>query len=153
MDKYIENQIISFNGLYKNYDELYQNLDKYVGLPRVVAGVLFTLAEFDSAGKKICTQKDITDVLLYSKQSVNSAIRQLKEKDYITLENIEGNKKSKNVCLTDKGIRLVQEKIVNIVEAENLAFSRFSEQERNEILSLFSRMIETFREEFENLVL
>lgn len=151
MNKDLENQIISFNNLYKNYDALFQSFEKQVGLPRAISGVLFTLEEYRIAGRRVCTQKDITDLMLYSKQSINSAIRQLVLDGYVTLESIRGNKKSKNICLTEKGERLIQEKISKIATAEYRAFSRLSEEERKELLYLFSKVSGFLKEEFEEV--
>lgn len=146
-DKDIELQIIKFNRLFKNYDEVYQDLDPLLGLNKIQTGVLYTIEEFRLAGLDICTQKDITDVMLYSKQSINGAVTSLRKEGYIELKDIVGNKKSKNIVLTEKGLQYVEKEIDSIVLAENRAFKRLGNTDRRELLFLFEEITKLLNEE------
>ena len=70
------------------------------------------------------TQKLLVNYLGAPKQTINSAITNLIKDDLLMIKIIDG-KSSKELTLTDKGNKFLNEKILPIVKAENEAYAKF----------------------------
>ncbi len=135
MDNTVQNQIVQFNRLFKRYDDIYRRAAKNFDLPELALWILYVLRENNE-----CTQKDIVDQLLQSKQSINSSIKMLEQDGYVKLEYSEKNRKNKYVHLTEKGATLSVSTANKIVEAENRAFKALDATELETLLKLFERL-------------
>ena len=72
-------------------------------------------------------QRDISQMCCIPKQTVNSSIRKLEQDRYLILE--KGKGRDMHIHLTEKGQKLMEEKIYPVIEAENQAFSGMSKEE------------------------
>ena len=79
-----------------------------------------------------CKQSDICRTTFIPKQTVNSAIRSLQKKEYLTLASGKG--RSMHIYLTEQGLQLVRRTIFPMVEIENEAFPKLTEKEYKTIL-------------------
>lgn len=78
-----------------------------------------------------------------SKQTVSSSIRKLKREGLIRL--VPGRGREMQIFLTDSGRKLVEEKIVPIVNMENAAFLEMTSEESRELLRLTEKYISCLR--------
>lgn len=146
MDSNVQNQIVKFNCLFKQYDDIYRSVAKKFDMPELALWILYTLREKDK-----CTQKDLVDMLLHPKQSIHSALRTLVKDGYVVLECPETNRKSKYIHMTKKGIALAEDTADKIVCAENRAFLTLTDEERKTVLNLFERLSIALHEEMQKV--
>lgn len=140
--KTTQDEIIRFNIILKRYDQIYRNAAKNFGLPYLSFLALYIICQ-----KGECTQKDIAEQIMLSKQSINSAVKSLEENDIVTFFQTNENKKEKLIRLTGKGKALTKKTLMKIVEAENKAFGTLSQNERENFLELFERVLEAMKNE------
>ncbi|MCM1256424.1 MAG: MarR family transcriptional regulator [Roseburia sp.] len=146
MKKNVQQQIVQFNRMFKRYDDIYRRAAKKFDLPELALWIIYVLRENTK-----CTQKDIVEQLLHSKQSIHSSLKVLEKKGYVKLECLEDDRRSKYVSLTEKGLSLARDTADKIVAAENLAFLRLTDTEREVILNMFERLTSILEEEMEKI--
>ena len=73
-----------------------------------------------------------------SRQTLNSAFKQLVKKGLIVLEPYEDNQRTKRAVLTPSGDRLVEEQVTRMNRIEEQAWEKFS-QEESEALARLTR--------------
>lgn len=96
-----------------------------------------------------CLLSDIYKQSGISKQTVNSAIRNLEKKHIIYLEQHSG--RSKKVILTDTGTEYVQKTIALLFEAEAAAFASWTAEEISAHIGFMEKYIHSFHEQVEKL--
>ncbi|WP_204214359.1 hypothetical protein [Collinsella sp. An2] len=84
----------------------------------------------------------LTTSWAYSKQTINSALKTLEARGLVTLDFVEGSRKSKVATFTDAGRLFAQERIIPAVEAEDRAFATLSIQERKTLVRLVKRYVD-----------
>lgn len=137
-----QSEIIRFNIILKRYDQIYRNAAKNFGLPYLSFLALYVICQ-----KGECTQKDIAEQIMLSKQSINSAVKSLEESKDITFFQTSENKKEKLIRLTKKGKALAKKTVIKVLEAENKAFDTLTQSERENFLELFERVMEAMKNE------
>ena len=142
----IPDQILQFNQMYKEYNDIYQQAARYFDMPTVSFWLIYVLRQ-----KTECTQKDFMDQLYYPKQTINSALKLLEKRGYVTLERSETDRRSKLIHLTDKGTAFAKDTADKIICAENAAFARLTDGERGTLLSLFEGLSAVLREEMQKV--
>ena len=143
---HVQKQIIHFNRLFKQYDDIYRSAAKKFDMPELTLWILYVLCE-----QSQCTQKDLVDLLLQPKQSIHSALKTMLKDGYVVLECSGDNRKNKYIRLTDKGRRLAENTADQIVRAENSAFLTLTAGERQTILELFERLTSSLRWEVQRI--
>lgn len=146
MDK-VFSMLIEYNQLFRELDNLYHNYAKSCGLSDSTLWILYSIYE----DKEIHTQKDLCESWSYSKQTVNSSMKNLIANGYIKLTALSDNRKNKQMVLTESGEKLVQRFIAPLMNAEQNAFSRLSGNEQNEFLKLTKKHINLLQAEIFNL--
>ncbi len=138
----------AFNRLHKRMDVLYHDYAKSVGLSDAAFWLLYSLYEYGEP----CTQKDLCTVWFFAPQTINSALKKLEKKGFISLEQAPESRKNKQVILTEEGEALVNKKVVPLVKAEQRSFERLTESERNQLLKITQRHIEVLEEEINRIL-
>lgn len=133
-----------YNILFREMDELYHELAAGMGLSDSAFFILYAIAEIGDG----CLQKDISDRYFLSKKTIHSSIQNLKLKGYLTLE--QGKGRNRHIHLTEAGERLMNDKILPVMEMESQALADMSQEERSQMLSLMRKYIQLFREKTEN---
>lgn len=146
MKDHIQGQIVHFNRIFKRYDDIYRQAARKFELPELALWILYVLRE-----KPECTQKDLVDLLLQPKQSIHTALRSLINDGYVQLECSEENRRSKRIQLTESGMKLSESTADKIVYAENIAFSKLTDSERETILNLFERLTSALQKEMQEV--
>ena len=93
------------------------------------------------------TQKDICENWCCVPQTINSALKVLEKNGVVELSFTEGNRKSKQIRLTDKGMKLCMQLVEPLIHAENKAFSILTETEQELLVSLSQKYIEALQNE------
>lgn len=100
-------------------------------------------------GKGECSLSEIYKMSGISKQTINSAIRNLEKKEYIDLEQVDG--KSKKVVFTKKGKDFAEKTVAKLFDAESAAFKDWSEEDVNNYIQLTEKYLQAFKTEIEKL--
>lgn len=141
MGQVARQQLLAYNRIHDDMEELFHELGQRMGLSDSAFAVLYTVCEADAP----VTQKQICDMKFMSKQTVNSAIRKLEKAGILYLETRSG--KEKDLCLTELGTRLIKEKIAPVIYAEARVFERLGQDEGETLLRLSRQYLQLLREE------
>lgn len=145
METKICSRIHRINYLNAELDALYHHASLKLGLTDSASIVLYTI--YDNG--EDCLLSDIYKQSGVSKQTVNSAIRNLEKKHIIYLEQHSG--KAKKVVLTDTGKEYVQKTTARLFDAEAAAFATWTEEEINAHIGFMEKYIHSFHEQVEKL--
>ena len=113
----MKSNIVTYNQLVKELDDIYKLYSKKSGLSDTVFWILYFIYE----RKEPYTQTEICDAWYYSRQTVNSALKNLEEKNLVKLIPSKTNRKNKEIFLTEEGLLLARKVIVPLMEAETKA--------------------------------
>ncbi len=136
---YMSEKLVIFNRIYKEYNEIYHEAAIRLGLSNSEFDTLYAICELGDG----CKQTDICRTTFIPKQTVNSAIRTLERKEYLTLASGKG--RSMHIYLTEQGLQLVRRTIFPMVEIENEAFPKLTEKEYKSILHFHTQYLSALR--------
>lgn len=135
------------NNLYKRYDSLYRKIARDFEMSESVLFILYFMRIAGGA----CSQSEICNGILQSKQTVNSAIKKMGEEGLLCLSCREGNKKSKCITLTPAGVGVAEKTADRVIEAEAAAISAMSGEEMERFLELYEKFISLLAAELDGL--
>lgn len=133
--------LTTFNTLYKELDDVYHSIARHYGLSDCAFWILYTMTE----AKDNYTQSRLCEMLSLSKQTVNSALKNLEAAGYIRLVSVTGNQKSKQILLTNTGNRFAEQTTNHVFAMEMQAFEQFSAEEQ----ATFFRLLEAYVKQIE----
>lgn len=128
-------ELRELNRLYKELDDIYHNIALKLNLSDSAFIIFYTLCEVGEG----CSQKDICNQAAISKKMINSAIQKLEQEDYICMRHGKG--RQMQIYLTEKGQKMLQEKIYPVMQIENNVFQKMEETEARELLRLFQKYV------------
>ena len=128
-------ELRELNRLYKELDDIYNNIALKLNLSDSAFIIFYTLCEVGEG----CSQKDICNQAAISKKTINSAIQKLEQEDYICMRHGKG--RQMQIYLTEKGQKMLQEKIYPVMQIENNVFQKMEETEARELLRLFQKYV------------
>lgn len=134
MDEHAYRRLREYNDSLKAIDDTYRAAARRFGLPECAFWILYTLR----VERAPLTQSEICALQYQPKQTVHSALKRLEADGLLKLAH-GGNRKSKYVCLTDKGTRLAERTVDRIAEAEAEALLGLSDGEREALFSLLQK--------------
>ena len=132
-DKSDYEQLKEFRNTYKDLEGVYDTFPKLCGLSGAEYWALSMIYE------GITTQHAICDQLSLSRQTINSAFKQLKKRGFIYLEAMDNNLREKQVYLTKEGIQFVEEQIGYIHKLEEDVWDTMNKEEKTQIIKLLSK--------------
>lgn len=132
-DGHGRNTLREFRETTMELDNLYSFFPKYCGLSEPEYWSLLFIYE----GME--TQSEISERLFVSRQTLNSAFKQLLKKGLITLEPFADNLRAKRAVLTNQGRTLVEERVLYMHRVEERAWQKLSAQEQ-EMLARLTRI-------------
>lgn len=132
----------------KEFDEIYHKIALHYKLSDSSFWILYSLYE----AKHPCTQMEICKEWRFSKQTVNSTIKNLENLGYITKENYESNRLYKKIYLTSLGMKVAEKTVKNLIMLEDIAFSKISEEELDTIINLLQKVLSSFKEEANKII-
>lgn len=121
-----------FNRSWKGIDRVYHEIARRSGLSDCAFWILYALRDAGTA----MPQNELSQVWLYSRQTVSSTLRQLEERDLITVEYATGSRRDKQIGLTEAGARFAQIYIEPAMNAEKRALTALDERDRDMMFTL-----------------
>ena len=143
MSKHLSKKMLELNEIMKETDDLYRNLAKKFKMSDCMIWILYILREDDIS----VTQSDICNMMYMPKQTVNSSLKKMEAEGYIELLSIN-DKRSKQVCLTEKGVDLANNTVDIIISKENNALSKMDKEEQALFINLFKKYKDLLKESF-----
>ena len=143
MSKHLSKKMLELNEIMKETDDIYRNLAKKFKMSDCMIWILYILREDDRS----VTQSDICNMMYMPKQTVNSSLKKMESEGYIELLNIN-DKRSKQVCLTEKGVDLANNTVDIIISKENNALSKMDKEEQALFINLFKKYKDLLKESF-----
>ncbi len=100
----------------------------------------------------VVTQSQISSQLSLSRQTLNSAFKQLQKKGLIRLEPYQSNQRAKQAFLTEEGEAFVKKYIFRMHQTEEKAWSRLTRQEQAQLSALTAKFRDLMLEELKAAV-
>lgn len=125
-------QYATLNRIVKQKIELYHGIALQLGISDTGFSVLYHFCCTDN----LFTEEDLPELLAVSNQAVNSAVTSLIKRGFVYLEDRTAACNNKAIRLTKEGTVFCQNKIAPVLNREINAFSRLTEEERNNLVSL-----------------
>ena len=141
-------QIVLYNQLIKEMDDLYRVYAKYSNLSETAFWILYFIRERED---EAFTQREICEYWFYTPQTVNSALKHMTEDGLLILRAEAGNRKNKKIYLTEKGQEIAKQIVDPLMDAEHRALAAIGEQETEVFLQTMKKHTELFREEIAGL--
>ncbi|MGI6178136.1 MAG: MarR family winged helix-turn-helix transcriptional regulator [Eubacterium sp.] len=116
-------------------DDLYSTYQKLIGLSDAEFCCLFSVYKLGCR-----YQHEISHQRFMNKQTVSSALKQLKKKGLIRLEIPPENQRVRRVILTDEGIKFAKENLDSLSELEEKAWCGLTQEEQAAILEGMRRI-------------
>ena len=95
------------------------------------------------------TQSQISSQLSLSRQTLNSAFKQLRKNGLVRLEPYEENQRSKQAFLTEAGKEFVEKNVLRMHRVEEKAWQQLSEQEREILTKSIRKLCDLIRTELD----
>lgn len=130
----------SFRDAYNDLDSVYAIFSKICGLSDSEYWALLMIYE------GVTTQRDIGERLSLSKQTVNSAFKQLVKKGLVRLETVEDNLRIKRAFLTESGATFVEKHIDGMYGLEEKVWHTMKAEERSQLIRLIIKYKNLMRE-------
>lgn len=146
LNKHAYKRLAKVNGRLKAIDDTYRNIAKIFGMPECTFWILYTLRVEENP----LTQSEICNSQYQPKQTVNSALKKMEIDGYIKLI-CGSNQRSKNICLTEKGIRLAEKTVDKVSRAEAEALIGLSDEEQEEFVNLLKKYSGLLKEKMQAL--
>lgn len=124
--------------LYNEIDKLYHVYARGCGVSDCAYWMLYDL---EVAGGAL-PLSELTASWSYSKQTINSALKTLRERGLVEMSYLEGSRKSKRAELTENGRVFSRRHILPAIRAEERAFSFLSPREQDHLIRLVRRYAE-----------
>ena len=113
------------------FAQLYSDLAKSFGLSECAMWILYIL---DLADGEV-SQSDISDRLMFPKQTVHSAVQKMVKEGLLSLTVIPHTKNRKRVEFTKKGQAFADQTVVTLKQAESLALSQMGKEKMNQYVT------------------
>lgn len=143
MKKTIPNEwsMSDFRETTKYMDSIYNLFAKMSGLSDAEFWSMTMIREGFTA------QTEISEQLYLSKQTVNSAFKNLVKKGFVRLETLENNQRRKQALLTEAGIEFAEQHIDNMHNLEEHTWKSLSREEQKTLIQLTRKYCTLLHEE------
>lgn len=122
---------------------IYRDAVRHYGITENEFWIWYTLIAMEGE----YSQQDICNTWSLSKQTVNSIIQNMVQKDFVYLESVPGTRNLKKVHLTRKGKQYGENMITPIFNAENRTVSRIAKKNWEFCTAVLNSYIRIFEEE------
>lgn len=134
-----------YNHLIGELDAAYHEASLKLGVSDSITKILYTICNCGTS----CPLNEISKQTGLSRQTVNSAIRNLESDGIIYLKNV--NAKAKEVCLTEKGLAAAKNTAMKIIAMENDILASWTEDEVQNYLNMTERFLADLKERVKQL--
>ncbi len=125
--------IKEYRALFWESDGLYNSVIEKSGLSTSELMTLYCVSN------GINTQSAISKKLYMPKQTINSAVKKFEKQGILRLGDTLGNDKLKTLALTQKGVQLVNDKVLAMDNIEEAVWEQLEESERDQLVRLTAR--------------
>ena len=134
-----DTRLESFRDVSMEFDAVYGMLAKSCGL----SGTEYSLILIHEG---VETQREISEQLSLSRQTLNSAFKQLIRKGLIQLSPLEHDQRSKRALLTQEGRRFVESTIARTRRMEEQAWQTLTKAEQADLIRLTRQFSSALRQ-------
>ena len=127
------------------YDALYRHVYAAFDLAPCATWVYYFLL----AAKAGLAQHELAELMMFPKQTVNSAVAQLAKDGMVELAAIDGTRKVKKVRLTAAGRDHAKRTVGRLLEAEICATKKLGVEKMNALSDLRAEYLNLLKDEFE----
>lgn len=139
-DKVENDSLMAFREVTRELDNHYSYFPKSCGLSEPEYWSLLLIDE------GIETQSAISEQMYFSRQTLNSAFKQLIKKGFIVLEPYEDNLRSKRAVLTDVGKGFIDDQVKKMHGIEEAAWQQLTSSEQEQLLQLTRKYADVLKE-------
>ena len=144
MPEEIRQSYEAFNQVFKEYQNLYDDIALQIGVSQSAFDVLWALCE---QGEGLL-QRDICKYTYIGKQTVNSSVHKLVASGLLRLEHAEVGR-GMHVYFTEEGRRFADAHVVPVLEADERAFAESPQEDREAIVRLAGRYLARLKHQLE----
>ena len=137
-----------FNRQTRRADALYHRAAAHFNQSDCVNWLLYVLLN----ERRSYSQQDLCEEWMYTKQTINSAVRALQEKGYVMLESAPDNRRRKLVRLTETGRAYALATGGQVYQAETRAIFRLGEKKMAELVRLTEEHLTCLEEEINRMI-
>ncbi len=145
METAFQKDIQDYYSWWRRMNALYHDWAEEHGVSEYTVYVLHTLLE-----KQGCTQKQICEEWILSKQTVNSILKGLGQKGYLKSVPSVADGRKKILSLTDEGERYARKMIGELSVLEGKVMERMGERRRKQMNQSANLFCDLFEEERRN---
>lgn len=124
--------MLEFNRLYKETDNIYTRYAASKGISTTALCVLYSLY----VSTDPYTQTMLVDDWGIPMQTINSCLKAMEKSGDTLLTYAEGSRKSKRILFTDQGRNTAEQIVAPLVEAEHEALNGLADHERRQMFEL-----------------
>ena len=132
-DELPSDSLEAYRAACKDMDDIYSLCARRCGLPDAEYWTLLLVNEGAQS------QRDVCQMLHTSRQTINSACKQLSAKGLIRLEALESDQRAKRIVLTDAGRQFAEMRIGRIYRAEEQSWAGMAPGERETLVQLLQK--------------
>ncbi len=147
MNKDFKSQLETINQQLKELAGLYKEAVSHSGLSDNQFWIWYALIVIGGE----YTQQDICEMWSLSKQTVNTIVTNMVDNGYIALEVVPNTRNRKIIRLTEKGRKYGEEYVMPISHAEQKAFEKLSEHDREACSLAVAHFIAALKEEIHDI--
>lgn len=147
MEKESERRYQEFISASKEADETYHMLALKFGISDSAMWILCTMREAD----RELTQSEIAGEMFMSRQTINSAIKNLEKQGYIQMVPVPGDRRNKTLSFTEKGEAFVKKTIDQMLDLEHQVFKRLEVREQEQITEILRKYTRYMKEGAEKI--
>ena len=117
------------------------------GLSDSAMWILCTMRE---ANREL-TQSEIAQEMSMSRQTVNSAIKNLEKQGYLQLEAVSGDRRNKTLSFTEEGEAFAKKTVDRVLSLEHQVFENLEVEEQEKITQILRKYTRFMREGAEKI--
>ena len=147
MKRKAKDYLLEINAQEKRFGALYRQAAVTFGLPECAMWVLYFLISADEP----LTQQELTERMMFPKQTINSAVSSLSQKGYLELRTIPEMRSRKQIVLTPDGEDLARSTVRKMRMAEERAVKTMGQEKMEQYIALHDEFLEQICTELERL--
>ena len=124
-----------FNRSWKEIDRVYHEIARRSGLSDCAFWILYALKD----ARAPMLQNDLSQVWLYSRQTVSSTLRQLEERELVDVRYASGSRRDKEIALTEQGVRFTDTYIEPAMADEKQALTALGPDDSDTLPRVINR--------------
>ncbi len=139
-----KDRLVQIAGQEKQFAALYRNIGVRFGIPDCTMWALYYLVLSENP----LTQQDLIELMMFPKQTINSAIMNLVNNGSVELQIVPGTRNRKTILLTDAGRKLADDTVKRMYKAELRAVIKMGEKKTEQFSELYSEFFAALQSEF-----